>query len=176
MATSRTSNRNPESPNMVLRTVYLPVSMDEDLKNAALLTGRSKNELIRELVATGLAAGTQAAAALARSHERTIAPVDVKPAVRKFDEPRQAERENLTVKVAKALAAAKARAKSRATKAKTGAVPDPRFPRYVRVLLKAEEDAAAPAKASTKKRLGHRHRSKVGTGKKGSRPGRTLQA
>jgi hypothetical protein len=85
MAQSPAPTPASDTPNMVLRTVYLPVAMDEDLKNAALLIGRSKNDLIRELVAAGLAEGTAAARALAESRSRTIAPVAVKAPARRAD-------------------------------------------------------------------------------------------
>ncbi|MFD9900285.1 CopG family transcriptional regulator [Mesorhizobium sp. NPDC059025] len=40
--------------NMVLRTIYLPKDLDQALKSAALRGARSKGELIRDLILTGL--------------------------------------------------------------------------------------------------------------------------
>lgn len=40
--------------NMVMRSVYLPEQLDKRLKNIAFLLDRSKGDLIREFVATGL--------------------------------------------------------------------------------------------------------------------------
>lgn len=43
---------NPD--NMVLRTLYLPVDLDQTLKSAALRGARSKGDIIRELIRAGL--------------------------------------------------------------------------------------------------------------------------
>ncbi|MGR9400205.1 hypothetical protein ACU8M5_10710 [Rhizobium leguminosarum] len=43
------------SENMVLRTVYLPKDLDLLLKAAAFRDSKSKNDLIRELIQTGIA-------------------------------------------------------------------------------------------------------------------------
>lgn len=40
--------------NMVLRTIYLPKDLDQTLKSAAIRGARSKGELIRDLILTGL--------------------------------------------------------------------------------------------------------------------------
>lgn len=40
--------------NMVLRTLYLPVDLDQTLKSAAMRGGRSKGDAIRELIRAGL--------------------------------------------------------------------------------------------------------------------------
>ncbi|WP_192252312.1 ribbon-helix-helix domain-containing protein [Mesorhizobium caraganae] len=40
--------------NMVLRTIYLPKDLDQTLKAAAVRGARSKGELIRDLILTGL--------------------------------------------------------------------------------------------------------------------------
>ncbi len=42
------------SDNMVLRTVYLPRELDQQLKSAAFRNERSKNDVIRELIQVGL--------------------------------------------------------------------------------------------------------------------------
>lgn len=44
------------SANMVLRTVYLPPALDQELKTAALMDDKSKNDLIRELISVGIEA------------------------------------------------------------------------------------------------------------------------
>ncbi|WP_293920217.1 CopG family transcriptional regulator [Sphingobium sp. UBA5915] len=41
---------------MVLRTIYLPPDVDQALKSAAIRGSRSKGDLIRELIKTGLEA------------------------------------------------------------------------------------------------------------------------
>lgn len=41
---------------MVLRTVYLPFDLDQELKSIAFRDDRSKNDLIRELVKLGMQA------------------------------------------------------------------------------------------------------------------------
>lgn len=43
-----------ESENMVLRTIYLPKDLDQTLKAAAIRGARTKGDLIRELILTGL--------------------------------------------------------------------------------------------------------------------------
>lgn len=43
-----------ESDNMVLRTLYLPRELDEQLKSAAIRGARSKGDVIRELIHAGL--------------------------------------------------------------------------------------------------------------------------
>jgi hypothetical protein len=42
------------SENMVLRTVYLPRELDQQLKTVAFRDERSKNDIIRELIQAGL--------------------------------------------------------------------------------------------------------------------------
>lgn len=44
------------SANMVLRTLYLPRELDEELKSAAVRGARSKGDVIRELILAGLQA------------------------------------------------------------------------------------------------------------------------
>lgn len=43
-----------DSENMVLRTLYLPVDLDQTLKSVALRGARSKGDVIRELIRAGL--------------------------------------------------------------------------------------------------------------------------
>ena len=43
-----------DTNNMVLRTIYLPPDIDQALKAAAIRGARSKGDLIRELIRTGL--------------------------------------------------------------------------------------------------------------------------
>lgn len=43
-----------ETDNMVLRTLYLPRNLDQALKSAAIRGGRSKGDVIRELIVAGL--------------------------------------------------------------------------------------------------------------------------
>jgi hypothetical protein len=43
-----------DTNNMVLRTIYLPPDVDQALKSAAIRGSRSKGDLIRELIKTGL--------------------------------------------------------------------------------------------------------------------------
>jgi hypothetical protein len=43
-----------QSENMVLRTVYLPRELDQQLKTAAFRDARSKNDIIRELIQIGM--------------------------------------------------------------------------------------------------------------------------
>lgn len=45
-----------DTNNMVLRTIYLPPDVDQALKSAAIRGSRSKGDLIRELIKTGLEA------------------------------------------------------------------------------------------------------------------------
>jgi predicted DNA-binding protein len=40
--------------NMVLRTIYLPKELDQQLKAAAIRGDRSKGDVIRELIAAGM--------------------------------------------------------------------------------------------------------------------------
>jgi predicted DNA-binding protein len=46
-------SKRPEG-NMVLRSIYLPEELDSRLRSIAFLQGRSKGELVRELVSEGL--------------------------------------------------------------------------------------------------------------------------
>ena len=44
---------------MVLRTVYLPFELDQELRSIAFRDNRSKNDLIRELIKTGIDAAKE---------------------------------------------------------------------------------------------------------------------
>ncbi len=46
---TRRPQRKRQDP-LVLRSIYLPASLDERLRQQAFDTGRSKNDLIRELL------------------------------------------------------------------------------------------------------------------------------
>jgi len=59
--------RHFEDSPMVLRTVYLPRSLDTELRNMAFTQERSKSDLIRELLVIAL---QQEPDALAPSNER----------------------------------------------------------------------------------------------------------
>jgi hypothetical protein len=45
---------NDDTENMVLRTLYLPRELDQNLKVAANRSARSKGDIIRELILAGL--------------------------------------------------------------------------------------------------------------------------
>lgn len=70
------SERQPES--MVLRTVYLPRELDQQLKTAAFRDARSKNDIIRELIQIGMR--SRQAAGDRRFDEQPIEPGEA-PAV-----------------------------------------------------------------------------------------------
>ena len=46
---AKATRRKRQDP-LVLRSIYLPASLDERLRQQAFDTGRSKNDLIRELL------------------------------------------------------------------------------------------------------------------------------
>lgn len=46
---------NAEARNLVLRTVYLPSELDQELKVVAFREDQSKNEIVRELILEGMA-------------------------------------------------------------------------------------------------------------------------
>ena len=75
---TKAAEKPPAPANMVLRTVYLPIELDEELKSAALLTQASKNDVIRDLISIGLEKElTLAAKAVRRNRNRLMEPVEV---------------------------------------------------------------------------------------------------
>lgn len=60
---------------MVLRTVYLPFDLDQELKSIAFRDDRSKNDLIRELVKMGIQAAKAKGDKRFRKVERIGGPV-----------------------------------------------------------------------------------------------------
>lgn len=95
------------SENMVLRTVYLPKDLDLLLKAAAFRDSKSKNDLIRELIQTGINAmrggGDKRFSTIEPKGGRK--PVSVKPPTPKVDEAARARvnsgrRKRSTVKAA----------------------------------------------------------------------------
>ena len=105
---------------MVLRTVYLPFDLDQELKSIAFRDDLSKNALIRELVKMGIQAAKEKNDKRFRTVQRIGGPVateKLKPRVMskgKFGAVKAAA-------VAKAGAAAKAKAKPARTGGKAAA-------------------------------------------------------
>ena len=69
---------------MVLRTVYLPFDLDQELKSIAFRDDRSKNDLIRELVKLGMQAAKDSGDKRFRKVERigvAVATERLKPRV-----------------------------------------------------------------------------------------------
>lgn len=60
---------------MVLRTVYLPFDLDQELKSIAFRDDRSKNDLIRELVKMGMQAAKDKGDKRFRTIERIGGPI-----------------------------------------------------------------------------------------------------
>jgi len=94
------------SGNMVLRTVYLPSDLDLLLKAAALRDPKNKDNLIRELIQTGIAAmrsgGDKRFSTIEPKGGRQ--PVSVKPPVRKVDDTTKARARTATRKTRVAVA------------------------------------------------------------------------
>src|SRR5687768_12972832 len=65
--TPRGNNMPRREESLVLRTVYLPKDLDDELRQLAFSQGSSKNELIREAVKTAFATWRRQALSTPRS-------------------------------------------------------------------------------------------------------------
>jgi hypothetical protein len=71
---------NAEARNLVLRTVYLPSELDQELKVVAFREDRSKNEIVRELILEGMAAlRAKGDARFVKASRRPSEPVRLQP-------------------------------------------------------------------------------------------------
>ncbi|KQQ13199.1 MULTISPECIES: hypothetical protein [Methylobacteriaceae] len=71
---------NAEARNLVLRTVYLPSELDQELKVVAFREDQSKNEIVRELILEGIASlQAKGDVRFVRAAKRPSEPVRLQP-------------------------------------------------------------------------------------------------